>query len=117
MADYTADPKQYDHRLVIGDTYLVIGTLLDSAGAVYDITGATGTAKLRSEPGGQVIATPTVSLYTDGTDGKFQWTIAAATTAGLAPGRARYAVRLTFADSTVKTVVEGTIDIVKSAVD
>lgn len=114
---YTAPPKRYDHELVVGDTYLVIGRLLDAAGTAYDITGATGVAKVRSEPSGEVLLTPTVSLVTDGSDGYFQWTATAATTAALAPGRAQFALRLTFADGSKRTVVKGSIDIVREAVD
>lgn len=114
---YTADTVRYDHRLVIGDTYIVVLRLVESDGTAFDISGATGAAVLRSEPGGVAILTPTVALVTDGSDGYLQWSASAAATAALLPGRARYAVRLTFADSTKRTIVEGVVDLVRVAVD
>jgi hypothetical protein len=114
---YTAPPERWDHELVVGDTYLVVAELVDSDGEPYDITGATGTCLIATEPGGTTLATPTVSLVTDGTDGQFQWVVAAATTAALSyPVRAQYSARLTFADATKRTILEGVVLIRRSVV-
>jgi hypothetical protein len=116
---YTAAARQWDHELVIGDTYHPADvTLKDSAGDAYDITGASGTALITTEPtGGTTLATPTVALVTDGSDGQFRWTVAAATTAALTAGtRAHYSVRLTFADGTKRTILYGVVEFVKHPV-
>ncbi len=112
---YTAGPARYDHDLIIGDTYTVQASLEDEDGTPYDITSATGVAAIVTQLGGAVLATPTVTI-TDGAAGEFKWVVAAATTAALEQGTGILAVRLTFADTTVATVVEGTVKIRPSAV-
>lgn len=113
---YTAPPVRWDHELIIGDTYQPLtAALQDGDDAAIDITGATGTMQIRTEPGGALLATGTVTI-TSAVDGEFQWSIAAATTAQLQPQRAQYSVRLTFADATVRTVLEGTVQIRRSVV-
>lgn len=113
---YTADPVTWPHQLVIGDTYQpAIVTLEDDDGAAYNLTGATGVCQIRTEPGGTLLLSPTVSLV-DAANGQFTWISAAASTASLQPQRAKYSVRLTFADATVRTIVEGPITIRPSVV-
>jgi threonine dehydrogenase-like Zn-dependent dehydrogenase len=113
---YTAPPSRYDHELIIGDTYIVVASLVDEDGEAYDITGATGTASIATEPGGTELAAPTVALVGAGTLGTFSWTLAAATTAALTAARAQYSVRLTFADASKHTILEGVVQIRRSVV-
>jgi hypothetical protein len=112
---YTAKARKWDHELVIGDTYRIVVTL-KSAGVAYDITGATGTCEIRTEVGGTLLASPTVSLVTDGTDGQFQAVLAYATTATLTAQRAQYSARILFADGDRRTIIEGVVDLRKSVV-
>ncbi len=106
---YTAPPMRYDHELIIGDTYLTIAELVDSAGTAFDATGATGVALISTETGGTVLESPAVALVTDGTDGAVQMSLTAAETAALTAQDALFFMRLTFADGTVRTVLEGRV--------
>ena len=113
---YTADPVTYDHVLIIGDSYQpATVTLTDSAGAAHSLVGATGVCQLRSEPLGELLLTATVTV-TDGAGGVFTWSAAAATTAALLPGKARYSLRMTFADASVRTVLVGTVTLRRETV-
>lgn len=113
---YTSPPVIWHHELVIGDTYSpAVIRLTDADGDPYDLTGATGVAELRTEPGGMLLLTPTVALV-DADDGQFSWSSTAAATAGLVPAKARYSVRLTFADGSKRTILEGTVLIRRSVV-
>lgn len=112
----TSEPIRWDWTLLIGDTAQPASFVLeDAAGVAYDLTGVTGECQIRQETGGLVILTPTVTI-TDATAGTFTFAAPASATADLAPGRARYAVRLTWPDETARTIVEGTVTIRHSAV-
>jgi hypothetical protein len=112
---WTADPFTHDTTLIVGDTWLVEATLEDASGVPHDLTGVTGEASIRSEPGGVVVATPTVSV-TSATDGEFSVSVPATTTADLAPGSYRWAARLEWGDGTIKTVVEGRLTVRRAVV-
>lgn len=112
---YDAPPQRFDHELRIGDTYQPVEVqLTDETGAAYSIVGATGTAKVRDRDG-NVLLTPTVTL-TDAANGRFTWSSTAAETAALKAGEAEFGVRLTFADTTVRTILLGHVTILPSAV-
>lgn len=107
---YSAEPVVYDHTLIIGDTYRgPTVSLVDATGAAYDLTGATGECEVVTESGGETLLTPTVTV--SGTTDDFYWSSAYSATASLQPQRARYAVRITFADGTRHTVIRGTVTI------
>lgn len=111
MPTYTADPQQYNHDLWIGDTYEPVTVrLVDSTGTAYNLTGVTGACELRTEDGGQVLLSPTVSLV-DAADGKFKWTSTATDTAALKPGFAVFGVKLTWGDGTKKTILFGRVSL------
>ena len=111
MPTYTADPFRFDHELIIGDTYQPCTvTLKDSTGTAYSLSGATGVCYLREEPGGEILLTPTVTV-TDAAAGIFTWSASATLTAALVPGKARFAVRITFASGDKRTIVEGDVKI------
>lgn len=103
----------WDHELILGDSYSPgVVSLEDENGDAFDITGATGVVQVKTEAGTVVAAfVPTVALVGDGTLGTFEWTSSAASTSALSAGKYIYAVRLTFADATIKTVVEGMITV------
>jgi hypothetical protein len=112
---FTASPYKFDSQLIIGDTWQPAEVaLLDDAGDPYDLTGATGECEVRSSPGSTLLLTATVSH--DGAGGVLTWVASAALTAALSAQTARYSVRLTFADATVRTVVVGTVHIVQEIV-
>lgn len=106
---YTAGPVRWDHDLIIGDTYFPAVAALATDDVALDITGATGVAELRAEPGGAVVASPTVALI-DGAAGTFKWALPAATTAIIPARSYLYFVRLTFADGSIRTVLEGRVN-------
>lgn len=109
----TADPARWDFSAVIGDTLQPASFVLDDGATPavpYDLTGVTGECQIRSEPGGALILAPTVTI-TDAAEGEFTFASSAAATADLAPGRARYAVRLTWPSGEVRTVIEGVVTI------
>lgn len=111
MSVYTADPQKWDHNLWIGDTYQPVEvSLIDSAGVAIDLTGVEGDAQIRTEVGGRVLLEPTVTI-TDDAGGTFTWSSPATETAALAAGPAIYSVRLTWVDGTVRTILEGRIQI------
>lgn len=108
---YTSAPQRWDHELIVGDTYQPAEVaLVDDDGTAVSLTGATGLMQLVDEPGGAVLATGTVTI-TSGAGGTFTWAIAAATTASLIPQTAHYAVRITFSDGSIRTVLEGRVQI------
>ncbi len=108
---FTARPATYDDEILIGDTLTREAELLDEDGDAYDVSGATGTCQIRTEPGGTLLASPTVTLPNSGTDGLVRWTLAAASTSALTAQTARWALRLTLSDSTVHTILEGVMRI------
>lgn len=112
---WTSDPFQHDSTCIVGDTWTVQFTLEDSADVAHDLTGVTGVSSVRDEPGDTAIATPTVTV-TDADSGEFEVTLAASTTAQLSPGTYLWAARLTWPDSTVKTVVEGLLTVRRAVV-
>lgn len=116
MAAYTGDPQTYDLPLVIGDTFgpHVVEFQGDN-GAIVDITGATGECEVRDSIGGTLLLSPVVTV--NGSGGSFTFTAAPNLTEPLAEQRAKYSVRLTFLDGTVKTVLEGDVDIRPSVVE
>jgi hypothetical protein len=111
-----SEPIRWDWTLLIGDTAQPASFVLEEEdGTPYDLTDVTGECQIRAEAGGLVLLEPAVTI-TDAVGGTFTFSASAASTAILAPGRARYAVRLTWPDATVRTVVEGTVTIRLSAV-
>jgi hypothetical protein len=111
-----SEPIRWDWTLLIGDTAQPASFILEEEdGTPYDLTGVTGECQIRAEAGGLVLLEPTVTV-TDATAGTFTFSSPSTATDDLAPGRARYAVRLTWPDATVRTVVEGTVTIRLSAV-
>jgi hypothetical protein len=113
---YTSPPQYFDHELVAGDTYqAAVVTLLDGAGAAYDLTGVTGLAELRERVGGAVVLTPTVTI-TSPAGGQFTWASPAAQTASLRPDTYNYGVRLTWGDGTVRTILAGVVTVLAARV-
>lgn len=109
MASYTGTPVRWDHTLICGDTYQPgTVTLKDGNGTAYSLVGASGVASVKTVPGGAAVLSPTVTI-TDAANGTFTWSDTAAHTAAIAPGEYWYWVRLTFADGTVVTVLEGQV--------
>lgn len=123
MPEYTAATKRWDHELQIGDSYLpcvVRLTYPDPASTdrpparlPHDLTGVEGAAWLVSEPGGQIIATPTVTLV-DADDGRFKWQID--DTDDLKPGTAMLYVRLEWPSGFRKTVLKGLVTLLPAPV-
>ncbi len=114
MPDYGDMALSFPHELIIGDDYrpLVYGRLKDPTGAFYSLSGASGVAKVKTEFGGEVLATPTVTFAQDATSWYFYWALADDVTALLKPQEAYLSVRITFSDGTKKTVVRTQIAIV-----
>ena len=108
-------PARWDHELIIGDTYQITVTIEDEdTGAAIDLSGVTaGTVKLRTEPGGVVVLSPTVDL-TDKATGQISWSSANTDTDDLTPQTCVYALQLT--SDIVATVLEGKVLIRRSAV-
>ncbi len=115
MPTYAGEPMIHPVTVIIGDSWSLDVTLEDEDGVAFDITGMTGVCQIRSEPGSVVVATPTVAI-TSAAAGQFSATLSAATTANLSPGSYRYAVRCTFADGSVRTVLEGVATVRRVAV-
>lgn len=90
-------------------------TLTDDTGTAYNIAGSTGLIQLRSEPGASVVLTPTYAIE-DGPNGELSWSSPASETEDLAPGVYQYAVRVTFSDTTVRTILEGRVTVRRVAV-
>jgi predicted alpha/beta-hydrolase family hydrolase len=112
---YTAPPMKWDHELIIGDTYQPATVqLVDADDVAYPLDGATGECQIRTEPGGELLLSPTVTV--DGTTDTFTWSSAVAATAVLLPQRAKYSLRLTFSDGSKRTVLEGVVTIRRSVV-
>jgi hypothetical protein len=112
---HNLQPVRFDHELIIGDTYRVELVLEDEdTGAAIDLSAVTaGTVKLRTEPGGVVLLTPSVSLA-DKATGKIVWSSPNTTTDDLQPGTAVYALQLV--SDTYTIVVEGRVVIRRAAV-
>jgi hypothetical protein len=106
---------RYDWRLIPGDTVSVAFAVKDSTDTAVSLAGASGVCQIRSEAGGELLLSPAVTV-TDAATGAFTIASSAASTADLAPGIARYAVRLTLGDATVYTVREGTVSITASVI-
>ncbi len=100
--------------IIIGDTWRLDLVLEDfdedtRTATPFDLTGVTGVAKVVTEPGGAVIATPTVTID-DAAAGEFSLEIDAATTAVLDPdSELRFGVRLTWLTGEVYTVARGPV--------
>lgn len=118
MPDYSQKrPTQLPpDELIIGNTWRLDFRLVsrdDTTGALtpFDLTGVVGTAAIRLEAGGRVLATPTVTL-TDAEDGWVAAEVAAADTEDLAPGEAFVGVQLVWPDGGPEyDVVEGRITV------
>lgn len=102
--------------IVIGNTWRLDLTLEDYDDATqiatpFDLTGVTGVAKIREQPSGRVVATPTVAL-TSATDGELSVTLDAATTALLVPEHELLmGVRLTWPTGEVYDIIEARVPI------
>jgi len=109
---YSADPKRFDELSVwIGDT-LHSGDIIlqDAAGVAYSLAGASGECVVLSEPGGDTLLSPTVTISGPST-GTFYFSDTAANTADLAPQTGQFFIRLTFGDGTKRTILYGKIEI------
>jgi hypothetical protein len=110
---WAAKTKRHDDEIVIGTTWVRTFGLEGATGTAYSIAGATGTAELNTQADGQgtTLATGTVALATDGTDGLFTVTFSAASTGALTPQRAYFAASLTESGGSVCTPVEGVLTV------
>ncbi len=103
------EPTQANLVLYAGDTFEGDVSLVDSARAAVDLTGASGTIVV-TDSDGDTAMSDSITV-TDAAGGEFTWEIAAATTDAVSPGRYSYLVQLTFADGSKKTVLRGTLDV------
>lgn len=111
-----AAPPEYDHRMIIGDTYAPgILQLVDDTGAPIDLTGSTGEVQVRETPTSALLLEPTYSV-SDGPTGRFTWTAPASETALVPAGVYRYAVRITYLDGTVRTELGGKLIAVRTVI-
>lgn len=108
MSAYTADPVRYDLVQVIGDTLLLQLALADADEVPHDLTGATIAVEVVTKAGAPD-ALNIAAEVTDADGGLFELSATAEDTAELAAGTYRYAVRITWPDETVRTVLEGTL--------
>ena len=107
----------WNHELIIGDTYepVTYVALTDSTGAAIDLTSCTGEVELKADVNAAaVLLTPTFALV-NAALGRLTWTATAGATASLTPGKAAYAVRVTFPSGTVRTVLSGEVTIARRA--
>lgn len=77
----------------------------ESDGSLSNLTGYTGTAKLKKHPGASTSTSFTVTI-TSGI-GEVAIAMTSGTTVGLSPGRYYYDVRLTSGSGAVSRLVEG----------
>lgn len=108
-----------DFSMHSGDDLTLSVTVKDAAGAVVDVTGATGVFGIgktdsNGEPKGAPLAEPVVAVE-DGPNGVLSVTIVPANTADLA-GDYWYELELTGADTKVSTVLYGTLTVQKDLV-
>jgi len=102
--------------VIVGNTWRLDLVLEDFDAATqvstpFDLTGVTGVAKIREEPSGRVIATPTVGL-TVAASGTWYVTLPATQTAALTPEvDLLLGVRLTWTTGEVYDVLEGRISV------
>lgn len=98
--------------LVSGDTWLRAWSLRDAAGAAIDLTGAVARLQVRDAAGLLVAQASTADgrLVIAEADGRIAMNLPAAAMT-LAAGSYRYALEVTFADGTVRTVEINTLAI------
>lgn len=113
---------RYDHQLILGDTYRVVGRLTQPPaspgveGDPYDLTGVEGEVVVLREKGGPVLLSPTWAIV-DAADGQFQWTATYGEVLdALEPGQWPFACRLTWADGTRDTVLLGLLTVLPALV-
>jgi len=75
---------EYDEILVIGNDMTYDMEITDAAGAPVDLTGCAFACELRDYPGGNLLATPTVTAV-DLANGKLRITIPKTATSTLTP--------------------------------
>ena len=119
---YTAPRKQWNDQdpLLIGTTYRRRVYFRYRDGTAYDLSGVTGTCEIRTEPDhstGTLLASPTVSLITDGSDGGVQWLLDEAGTAGLSPNPRAYFGLVLSIDGDTREVLWGPLEIRRGVVD
>jgi hypothetical protein len=114
--DFDDEPLELeDAVLIIGDTYrpFVSVSFQDENGTTEPLDGVTGEFVIAMDPGEDVLATGTVTV--DEATDSFYWEVSAEDTAAIptsyAGQHARAALRLTFADGTVRTYFEYPIEI------
>jgi hypothetical protein len=106
----------FNHRLIIGTTYQPASAFrLATDDVPVDLTGCTGLVRLKADVNADpVLLTPTFALV-DAADGRFTFSAPASETALLSPGKAYYAVRITYPSGTVEDVIEGEVIISRTA--
>ena len=108
-------PQQVTLDVYRGDSYQWTFTLWkDEAGTnPYNLTGAVAKAEIRLAPGSPVLAALVCTVTQPNTiDVKLPATISSTLT-----GQSRWDLQLTFPDSTVKTVVAGTVTVTADVTD
>lgn len=88
-------PAKLDIDIAQGETWVLTVTLAEDDGTAIDISGGSGQCQIRTQPGGQVLASPTVTV-TDGAAGEFELSLTYTQTAALAFSTAYYDVALTY---------------------
>lgn len=99
--------RLYDITIVRGDTFDGTVIVTDGTGPV-DLTGASGVIQVRRD---DVVVAEAPITITDAAGGEFEFEIPADDTSDIAEGRHDYAIRLTLADGSKKTVVRGELTV------
>lgn len=108
---YPSTPGRHAIDVVIGDNLAIVVRLLDDEGTGFDLSAATGTGQITVQNDGTVLLALTVGTTGDVarplSSGYFLISATAAETAALTAQLAEYAIRLTWADPYVATVLLG----------
>ncbi len=97
--------------LIAGDTWARAWTLADSNDAPIDLTGASARLHVRDKADVLAMSADTTDGRLAITANRIDLTMPAAVTAALAPGAYRYAMEVTFAGGTVRTIEINTLSI------
>lgn len=108
-------PQAMNLDVYRGDSYRWTFTIWANAGASvpFDLTGAVAKAEIRSKPGAPVLATLACTVTQPNTIDAALDAVQSATLAGTGV----WDLQLTFPDSSVKTVVAGTVKITSDVTD